>query len=112
MFVCDSFEPLDFKKSCDEHGERADDEADTHSLEFRESAGVFCKMGKERDEEAAVDDDEGEDGEDVKEGHACWWDVEGAHVGVHCGSLLDEERGHLGEDDRVDYCAEPDREHF
>ena len=59
-----------------------------------------------------VDEDEGENGEDVKEGHACWGNVEGSNVRVHCRALLDKEGGHLGEDYRVDYGTEPDGEHL
>lgn len=67
-------------------------------MELSDATGVGGEAAKEGDKDITVDDDEGEDREDVKEGHACWGYVEGPNITVHCGALLDEERSHLGED--------------
>nr|GLL40805.1 Os02g0716950 [Ipomoea trifida] len=89
-----------------DHGHDGDDEADPHPLELRQAAGAgLLEGGDEGVEEAAVDEDEGGDAEDVEAGHAGRRDVEAGDVGFHGGALLHEQGGHLGEDDGVEYGA-------
>nr|GMD62179.1 Os02g0716950 [Ipomoea batatas] len=73
------------------------------SAEGGAGAGAgLLEGGDEGVEEAAVDEDEGGDAEDVEAGHAGRRDVEAGDVGFHGGALLDEQGGHLGEDHGVE----------
>lgn len=57
---------------------------------------------EERVEEAAAKEDEGDDAENVEDGHGGRWNRDGV-------ALNDEERSHLHDDDRAGDGAEPDR---
>lgn len=92
------------------HGEDRDDEADPHALQLGEAVGFGADPGDDGVKDAAVNEDEGSNAEDVEARHARGGDVEAPEGGPHAGALLDEEGCHLSEDDGVEDGAEPDGE--
>ena len=94
------------------HGQGTHDQAEAHPLQLGGAGRAAGEPRQERADGAAVQEDRGGDGEDVEGRHAGGRDGEAGERGgaAHRGALHDKERGHLGEDDRVEDGAEPDGE--
>ena len=60
------FQPINLDRSGRDHCCHSDDEPDPHSLEFGESPGVLSQTGNERVEEAAIEENEDCDAENVE----------------------------------------------
>ncbi|BAS80615.1 Os02g0716950, partial [Oryza sativa Japonica Group] len=105
-------QPLHLHHAGDHHGRHADHEPHAHPLQLGQPLRVAGQARHDRHEHAPVDGDERQHAEDVEHRHARRGHVERPDVGVHGGSLLHEQRRHLGEHHRVYDRAQPDGQHL
>lgn len=93
------FESIAFHDACRDHRHHGYDQPDPHPLQLGQALRArFFQFSNKRVEDTAVEEDEESNAENVEARHACRWDVEVRDGGFHGCTLLDKERGHLGED--------------
>lgn len=94
-----------------DHCHHGYDQPDPHSLQLGQARGArFFQFSNKWVEDATIEEDEEGHTKNVKARHACRWDVEVRDGGFHGCALLDKERGHLSEDNRVNNSTEPNWE--